>query len=208
MAIETASERAPREPGIAKRGGRAEIRFGRVRLLAMAAPQHNPVGVADYVRSYNSPDHVPDNWMPDRPGEIAGLQPSGPRRGRPGPDQGFALRIAARLRPKLIVQDGENIDDVVQGCLGVGLKRASMFSRAPVVHDLTLAFTIWGYFDEEPPAELVERRKRLFAGLRHVGHHYSEGRIIADMIPEATLQMTPSEAEADYRTRWRDLVGI
>jgi hypothetical protein len=29
-----------------------------------------------------------------------------------------------------------------------------------------------------------------------------------DMVPESTLRMTPSEADADYRTRWRDMVGF
>ena len=34
--------------------------------------------------------------------------------------------------------------------VGVALKRASLFGRAPVVHDLTVALTVWGFLDETP----------------------------------------------------------
>ena len=119
----------------------------------MAAPRFSPVPPTDRSRYYESPDHVPDSWSPDRPGDIEGFQPEGPRLGEQGPDQGFALHIAAQLRPKLQMQPGEHADDAIRGCLGVALRRGSMFSRAPVVHDLTIAFTIWGFYDPAPPAE-------------------------------------------------------
>ncbi len=173
----------------------------------MAAPRFSPVPPTVHPRSYESPDHVPTSWMPDRPGEIEGFQPAGPRLGEPGPDQGFALRIAATLRPKIQLQPGENVDDVIRGCLGVALRRASMFSRAPVVHDLTIAFTIWGFYDATPPAELVALRGRMFEGLRLVGHHYMESRAVADLPPESTLRMTPAQVSAAYPADWRTLVG-
>jgi hypothetical protein len=128
--------------------------------------------------------------------------------GDPGPDQGFALRIAQQLRPKVHLQPGEHIDDAIRGCLGVALRRASMFSRAPVVHDLTIAFTIWGFYDTNPPAELVELRGRLFEGLRLVGHHYMEARAVADVPPEATLRMTPAQVADAYPADWRTLLGV
>lgn len=145
--------------------------------------------------------------MPDRPAEIAGFQPVGPLRGNPGPDQGFALKVARQLAPSLHMQEGEHLDDAIRGCLGVALRRASLFSRAPVVHDLRMAFTMWGFADELPPAELVEFRKPLFAGLRHVNHHYAEARIVADMIPGETLLLAPIALAADYPSRWRELIG-
>jgi len=173
----------------------------------MAAPRFSPVPPTARSRYYESPDHVPDSWTPDRPGDIEGFQPDGPRLGEQGPDQGFALRIAAQLRPKLQLQPGEHADDAIRGCVGVALRRASMFSRAPVVHDLTIAFTIWGFYDPAPPAELVGLRRTMFEGLRHIGHHYMEARAVADMPPDATLQMTPSQVDAAYPTSWRTLVG-
>jgi hypothetical protein len=173
----------------------------------MAAPKFSPVAATSRARAYRSPDHVPDNWMPDRPGEIPGFQPQGPRRGHPGPDQGFALRIARQLAPSLHMQEGEHVEDAIRGCLGVALRRASLYSRAPVIHDLKMAFKMWGFLDEMPPADLIEFRRPLFAGLRHVGHHYTEARVVADMVPEATLRLTPKGIDAYDASRWRELVG-
>ena len=134
----------------------------------MAAPQFSPTPVVDSARSYSSPDRVPSAWMPNRPGEITGFQPQGERLGYQGPDQGFAIKIANGFTDRLQLQPGEHAADVIKGCLGIGLRRASLFSRAPVVHDLTIAFTIWGSLDPSPPAELVAARGPLFAGLGQV----------------------------------------
>lgn len=173
----------------------------------MAAPKFAPTPTTESARAYASPDHVPDPWMPERPGELEGLQPRGPRLGTQGPDQGFALRIAGRLSPKVKLQPGERLDDAVRGCLGIALRRASIFSRAPVVHDLTIAFTMWGYFDETPPAALVEVRRRLFEGVGNQSHHYAEGRHLADLVPESTLRSTPQQVAARYPAEWRELTG-
>lgn len=117
------------------------------------------------------------------------------------------MRLARRLAPSLHMQEGEHVDDAIQGCLGVALRRASLFSRAPVVHDVKMAFKMWGFLDEQPPSELVAFRGPLFAGLRHVNHHYTEARIVADMVPEATLHLTPAAIDVDYASRWRELIG-
>jgi hypothetical protein len=82
-----------------------------------------------------------------------------------------------------------------------------LYSRAPVVHDVDIAFTIWGYYDEQPPAELTARRAELFEGVGNVNHHYAAGRVIADLVPEATLRMTPDQVRAAYPARWRELTG-
>jgi hypothetical protein len=174
----------------------------------MAAPKFSPVKPADNPRYYESPEHVPEAWMPDRPGEINGFQPGGERLGDQGPDQGFALRIASQLRPKLQLQQGEDADDAIEGCLGIALRRASMYSRAPMVHDLTIAFTIWGFYDPEPPDDLVAFRRTMFDGLRHVSHHYAEARVLADLTPEATFRMTPDQVSDKYPQDWRGLLGV
>ena len=61
----------------------------------MAAPKFAPAGPRE-TQYYSSPDVVPAQWSPERPGVVDGLQPVGPRMGAQGPDQGFALTIAAR----------------------------------------------------------------------------------------------------------------
>jgi hypothetical protein len=173
----------------------------------MAAPKFVPTLPTDSPRAYSSPDHVPDTWMPDRPGELDGPQPRGPQLGTQGPDQGYALRLANRLRPSLRLRPGERADDAVHGCLGIALRRASLFGRAPVIHDLTLAFTIWGFLDEDSPADLVECRRELFAGVGNVMHHYAEGRAIADMVPESTLRASIHDVAAAPPARWAPMTG-
>lgn len=170
----------------------------------MAAPQFAPTPVIDTARAYSSPAVVPASWSPDRPGDLTGFQPSGACLGYQGPDQGFALKIAAGFKPRLRLERGEHAADAIRGCFGIALRRASLFSRAPVVHDLTVAFTAWGFLADAPP-ELVKIRRELFAGLSH--GYYTEGRGIADSIPEATLRMTPQQVTAAFPSQWRQLLG-
>lgn len=172
----------------------------------MAAPKSAPAGARES-QYYSSPDVVPDGWNPDRPGVVEGLQPTGPRLGAQGPDQGFALTIANRLAPKVHLQGLERLDDAIRGCVNIALRRASLFSRAPVVHDVTIAFTIWGFFDDDPPDDLIARRPQLFEGVGNVNHHYAEGRLIADLVPESTLRLTPDAAADAYPAGWRELTG-
>ncbi len=173
----------------------------------MAAPKFAPVSPIDDARGYESPDHVPGPWVADRPADISGRQPAGPRLGYQGPDQGYALTLAARLRPEVRTQPGERLDDAVSGGTAVALRRASMYGRAPVIHDLRLAFTIWGYLDPSPPADLVELRRRLFEGVANPLHHYDELRALVDSVPESTLRGTPDEIRSAYPAQWRDLLG-
>jgi hypothetical protein len=65
---------------------------------------------------------------------------------------------------------------------------------------------MWGFFDANPSADLVTTRTDLFKGVGNV-HHYAEGRSIVDMVPEATLRMTPAQVTSAYPTNWRTLTG-
>ena len=173
----------------------------------MAAPKFSPVAPLDDARGYESPDHVPDRWSADRPADLPGRQPTGPRLGFQGPDQGYALTLAARLRPDVRVQAGESVVDAVAGCTSIAMRRASLYGRAPVIHDLRIAFTIWGYFDADPPGELVDLRRPLFEGVANSLHHYEERRALVDSVPEATLRMTPAQVAAAYPGSWPTLLG-
>jgi hypothetical protein len=172
----------------------------------MAAPKFAPVAPLDDARGYESPDHVPGPWVADRPADIAGRQPAGPRLGYQGPDQGYALALAARIRPKLHVQPQEHVDDALAGCTAVALRRASMYGRAPVIHDLRIGCTIWGFLDPSPPADLVDLRRPLFAGVSNPLHHYDELRALVDSVPEVTLRLRPDEVSAAYPSEWRRLL--
>lgn len=173
----------------------------------MAAPNFSPTPVLETSRRYESPPFVPDPWVPDRPGDIVGFQPSGDHLGYQGPDQGFAFKLAKGFTERLQLEPGEKAHDAIVGCLGVALRRASIFGRAPVIHDLTIAFTIWGFLGRRHAAELIEMRRPLFTGLGH-GDHYSEIRAIADRVPESTLRMSPQEVGAAYPALWRELIGL
>jgi hypothetical protein len=175
----------------------------------MAAPEYVPLPPTARPRTYTSPDVVPGAWMSDRPAELEGRQPEGTRLGFQGPDQGYALKVAdERFRDRIQLADGEQSGDAMRGCVGIAMRRASMFGRAPVVHDLTIAFTIWGFLDEAPPEPLVALRRRAFEGVDDVAHHYAELRAIVDAVPEATLRRSHGEVQTSYPARWRELLGL
>ncbi|HEY2812025.1 MAG TPA: hypothetical protein VGJ03_01040 [Acidimicrobiales bacterium] len=173
----------------------------------MAAPEYVPVKPMDDVRTYESPPRRPDSWIPRRPGDLKTGQPRGSHFGNPGPDQGYGLVLAHNLRPQLHVQLGESLDDVIHGSLPVALKRASMMGRAPVIHDLVIAFTLWGYLDDHPEAELIATRKPLFAEVAHPAHSV-ERQHIAAIVPDSTLRMKPEDVKTQYASNWRSLLEL
>ncbi len=171
----------------------------------MAQPEYVPRSPAERPRVYESPPRRPEPWIASRPAELKTRQPIGPRLGYPGPDQGFALKLAERYRGRLALAPGESEDDVLAGCAAVALKRASLFGRAPVIHDLTVALAIWGFLGAADP-ELVRLRRPLFEEVSHP-HHYMELRKIADLVPQAVLkqpnQAILEQAAADWRQFFR-----
>lgn len=173
----------------------------------MASPEYVPVKAIDDTRLYASPPRRPGSWMQDRPAELLAGQPRGDRLGSPGPDQGFGLTLAERFRGRLSLRPGEHEDDALSGCLTVALKRASLFGRAPVVHDLTIAFTLWGFLDEQADDELVAERRVRFEEVTNP-HHYAEQRAIADAVPEATLRLSPAEVTRCHAEDWRSLLDL
>ena len=131
-------------------------------------------------------------------------QPTGPLLGNPGPDQGFALRLARTMEDEVVVGPGEHEEDAVAGCLGVALKRASMFGRGPVIHDLRLAFRLFGFLGGAPD-ELVEWRKPRFEA---ASHHYWDQREIVDLVPEPTLRLSHTEVDRRFPAEWKTLLGL
>ena len=172
----------------------------------MAAPKFAPVAPLDDARGYESPDHVPERvgWPTARP-----TSPAASRRARGSatrdPTRATRSTLAARSGPEIQSEAAEHVDDALAGCTAIALRRASMFGRAPVIHDLRIACTIWGFLDPAPPAELVELRRPLFEGVAHTLHHYDELRALVDSVPEATLRRTPDQVGSAYPADWRSL---
>jgi len=164
----------------------------------VAQPEFVPLHAGDRVRpAERLPAH--GGWRQDRAAELVSPGvPTGARFGTPGPDQGYGLTLAQRFADRLELAEGEHGEDIVAGCLGVGLRRASLFGRAPVIHDLDLAFTVLGYLGGAP-GDLVAFRAPL---LRGAAHDYWVQRDVADKVAEATLRLTPAQARAKL-AEWR-----
>lgn len=169
----------------------------------MTQPSFVPIVEADQVRpTYRLA--VPGIWTQSRPSELRGTRPAaGPLFGTPGPDQGFALKLARRFEDRLELLPGELAEDAMAGCTAVATRRAARFGRAPVIHDLSFAFTLWGFLGGAPD-DLVAERVPLF---RSAAHHYNAQRAIADAVSEDALRLTP-DALSGRLGQWRDLLTI
>jgi len=158
---------------------------GEGNLTSMTQPSFVPISDLDQVRhAYQL--HVPGSWSADRPAEIrVPASVPGRRMGTPGPDQGFALQLAERFADRLVLAEGEHVEDVVAGCALVAARRAAMFGRAPCIHDVNAAFALWGFLSAAEP-NVVDARKRLF---RSVAHSYDAQRALVDGVDEALLRL-------------------
>jgi hypothetical protein len=157
----------------------------------MTQPTFVPIAEADQVRPARHL-HVPGAWTTTRPAEIT--VPTG-RHGKsigtPGPDSGFALRLAKRCEHDFVLGDGESDEDVVLGTALVASKRAALFGRAPSIYDVRFALNLWGFLDADAPAEVQATRRALFSS---VSHDYVAQRALVDSVPEETLRLTPDQA--------------
>ncbi len=171
----------------------------------MTQPSFVPIAEGDQVRGARQL-RVPGPWSPDRPAELrTPVRRRGRRMGTPGPDQGFALRLARRFADRVRLSEGESADDVLTGAALLASRRAGLAGRAPSVHDLHVALSLWGFLDDAP-AGLVAARRRAFSG---AAHDYEVQRELVDAVPEASLRLVPDEIERRVRAgEWPALVGL
>ena len=156
----------------------------------MTQPTFVPIAEADQVRPAMHMQ-VPGPWTTSRPAELVVPAVSrGRTTGTPGPDSGFALRLAKRFEPELRLHQGEAEEDVVLGVALVGAKRAALFGRAPCVFDVRFALNLWGFL-VDVPAERVASRRSAFSS---ISHDYVAQRALVDSVPEETLRLSPDEA--------------
>ena len=173
----------------------------------MAAPEYVPTKPLADARSYSSPPWRGSRWYADRPGEIQGLQPVGEQLGTPGPDQGYALTLAARFADRLNLHEGEHAADALAGAAAIAMKRSGLFGRAPVVHDVTAALTVWGFLDPSADADLVAARRERFDEVHHFVH-YTELRRVADAVPDEVLRQPHTAIAAQYARDWRSCLDL
>ncbi len=158
----------------------------------MTQPTFVPIAEADQVRPARHL-HVPGPWTSSRPAELVGpTMRRGAGIGTPGPDSGFALRLAHRFEDDLELGEGESAHDVLLGVALVASKRAALFGRAPCIHDVRLALDLWGFLDDAPPDVRATRR----AAFSSISHDYVAQRALVDAVPEESLRLRPDEVRA------------
>ena len=175
-------------------------------LLKVAAPDFVPSNPTERSRVYSSPPLRPGGWTADRPGEITGSQPTGAALGTTGPDQGYAYRLVRHLEDRLHLGDVKR-EDAIAGSEALAMKRSGLMGRAPVVHDLTAAFTVFGFLDPNPAAELATWRRDAFAEIAS-HHHYLERRELVDRVSVDILCKPHGEIERRYRNDWNQIIDI
>ena len=144
------------------------------------------------------------SWRADRPGDLEAGQPTGTLLGRPGPNVGYALSLAERMRDRLSLGAHESADDALAVVGEVAMKRAAAFGRAPIMTDIDIASGLLGYKGEVDPA-FVRWRARAVHGAQH---EYEARRAMVDAVPDAVLRMPPQVAALliEFRSQLRQSV--
>jgi hypothetical protein len=131
-------------------------------------------------------------WQAERPGDLAGESPQGGLFGTPAPNEGFAYTLADYYADRLELTDHEEPDDVIPVIAEVAGRRAGLFGRAPVIHDVEVAAQLFGYDGSADPA--FARARALL--VHEAGHSYYKRRMIVEMVPEPFLRKPPGELDA------------
>lgn len=150
----------------------------------MTQPKFTPILIEDEVRKAAKLE-VPRPWSPHRPSEFPpGRRPVGGASGSPGPDQGYALGLAVRLKSRVVLGSGERIEDALAAAVAIGLRRAAIFGRGPVSGDIEFALGALGFLGPVDPATAT-RRQKLISGL---SHDYFRQRRLADACDDSALR--------------------
>jgi hypothetical protein len=132
------------------------------------------------------------SWVADRPGDLPAGWPTGKLLGSPGPNVGYALTLANRLRDQLVLAPHEHADDAIAVVAEIAMRHAALFGRAPVMPDVEFAMQILGYRGDADP-DFVVWRMRAMQGAHH---GYYERRSLVDAIPVDILRLVPTALPA------------
>ena len=146
----------------------------------MGQQPNMPLRLEDLPRPTPKTD-PPRRWSPRRPGDLDSPEavPWGGAFGTPGPDTGYALKLAASRQ--LDLAEGESRTDAEAALAGIAAARSSHFGRAPVVGDLDVAEVILGFGSG---ADVGWRHGRI-AGAAH--HPKRVLELVAAVDPEALV---------------------
>jgi hypothetical protein len=135
-------------------------------------------------------------WWSDRPGDLAAGQPRGGLFGSPGPNIGYALTLAERMRDSLKLAPGEHADDALVVVGELAMRRAAAFGRAPVKTDLEVARTIFGWSADGAPWPDDDFVKWRIETVRGAAHGYERRRALVEAVPQAVLRAGPADFSA------------
>jgi hypothetical protein len=147
------------------------------------------------------------SWVANRPGDLPAGWPTGKLLGAPGPNIGYALTLANRVRDQFVLAPHEHFDDAVAVVGEIAMRRAALFGRAPVMPDVEVGMQILGYLGRTD-ADFVEWRVRAVQGAHH---NYYERRTLVDAISVDVLRLVPSALRdhiADAREALRAAVPV
>ena len=149
---------------------------------------------ADRPRSVPTPAPA-RRWAPSRPGDLHAPSevPWGGPFGTPGPDTGYALKMAADAEYQL--DEGERrhaVDAVLLLIMGA---RASLFGKAPSSDDLGFALMLLGL---DAAKEIPESTTAALAAARRhwaprVAHSTAAARALAAKLSPELLRLSPDE---------------
>ena len=145
-------------------------------------------------------------WRAVRPGDLdpgAPIGRGGVLFGTPGPDSGYALRLAEHFHDRIAVVPPETAHDAETLAAHLAMRRGGLFGRAPVQADVELGFTLFGWLGD-PPADLVEWRRLAAAG---VSHDYARRVRLVEAIPEWVARHRIDDIRARL-SDWRHLLGL
>lgn len=135
--------------------------------------------------------HIPPagRWQADRPGDLGASQPKGPLLGTPGPNVGYALTLADRVRNRMMLEPHEHADDAAAVVAAIAMKRAATIGRAPVAPDVEFAMELLGYLGDAPDDVRTWRPEVV----RSASHEYSVQRAVVDAVSAGLLRLPLSE---------------
>ena len=139
-------------------------------------------------------------WRADRPGDLGANQPKGQLLGSPGPNVGYAYTLAEHASEGLQVRHTEDVHDIVPVLAEIAAKRAAIFGRAPVIHDVDAAIKLLGY-DGNVDDEFGAIRELI---VHDAAHDYTRRRGIVDTVPEQLLRLPPEQLD-EMIGEWRKL---
>jgi hypothetical protein len=126
-------------------------------------------------------------WTADRPGDLVAGQPTGSLLGRPGPNVGYAVTLAARLRDTVALAPHEHEADALSVIAELAMKRAASYGRAPTLADVETAATLLGYQGECDDSFAAWRRDVTHGA----DHDYGVRRAFVDAVPDTALRLPP-----------------